>query len=87
MRLLMYIEQFPEVVISTLENNPATKQWFHDEWIHLVVLHPESKLLHRYVAGKFVEYHPLNSEVRETTDINHLIETSTENLPVYILKS
>ncbi|MFA7272294.1 MAG: DUF2309 domain-containing protein [Crocinitomicaceae bacterium] len=87
MRLLMYIEQFPEVVMTTLENNPEAQQWFQDEWIHLVVLHPESKLLHRYVEGKFVEYHPLNSEVKETSDINHLIESSTENLPVYILKS
>jgi len=87
MRLLIYIEQFPNVVMDTLNGSPAAKQWFEDEWIHLVVQHPESKLLHRYQNGKFVEYHSLCKEVKETSQLQRWIESSEDNLPVLILNS
>ena len=87
MRLLIYIEQFPNVVMDTLNASPPAKQWFEDEWIHLVVQHPESKLLHRYNKGKFIEYHSLHKEVKETSQLQHLIESTEENLPVLILNS
>lgn len=87
MRLMIYIEQFPNVVLDTLNGSPAAKQWFQDEWIHLVVQHPESKLLHQYIEGNFVEYHPLKKLNDPVSDLNHLIETTEDNMPVLILNS
>ncbi len=87
MRLMIYIEQFPNVVLDTLNGSPAAKQWFEDEWIHLVVQHPESKILHRYSNGKFEEYQTLIKEIRTTNSLEKLIESSEENLPVLILNS
>jgi uncharacterized protein YbcC (UPF0753/DUF2309 family) len=87
MRLMIYIEQFPNVVMDTLNASPSAMQWFQDEWIHLVVQHPESKLLHRFINGKFVEYHSLKKDVESINNLEKLIETAQDNLPVLIINS
>lgn len=72
-----------------LENNAkasdVTYEWFN-EWIHLVVVHPETHSLFYFKEGIFSEYNPITLAIDEVNDIMKLIESSEENLPVYILK-
>ena len=55
-RLLMLIEQRPDVVEKILTENPATAEWFINEWIILLVIHPDSKKIFKYCNSTFLEY-------------------------------
>lgn len=97
-RLLMIVEHYPEVVKTVIQSKPSLYEWFVNEWIHLVVLHPKEKALYSFTEGSFVPYTPLTkqlptvhnlSELFETTlkmKTNHILDATQENLPVYIIK-
>lgn len=97
-RLLMIVEHDPKVVKKVIQANPALYEWFANEWIHLVVLHPEGKALYEFKDNKFVPYKPLTktlatvddlSRMFETTtkmETNHILDATRENLPVHIIK-
>jgi len=97
-RLLMIVEHYPEVVQKVIQANPALYEWFDNEWIHLVVLHPKKKTFYVFTEGAFVPYAPLTKELPtvrnlsrmfETTlkmKTNHILDATRENLPVHIIK-
>lgn len=85
-RLLVIVEHFPDVVLKTIKTNPATYQWFDNNWIHLVAIHPENKSVYRFENGNFVTYYPISQEIPEAIDIKSLVENNRDNIPVYILK-
>lgn len=97
-RLLMIVEHYPDIVLKTIKANPALYEWFDNEWIHLVALHPEKKTLHLFKNGKFVPYTPLAKKLPSVRDLpgmfettpamktNHILDATGENLPVHILK-
>jgi uncharacterized protein YbcC (UPF0753/DUF2309 family) len=97
-RLLMIVEHYPEVVKKVIQSNPALYEWFANEWIHLVALHPEEKVLYVFKEGEFVLYAPLTKELPTVHDLSHMFETTPkmktnhildatrENLPVHIIK-
>ncbi len=58
MRLLMVIEQFPDIILKTLTRSAELYQWFSNNWIHLLALEPETKKLFRFEEGLFREYDP-----------------------------
>ena len=41
-RLLMIVEHYPEVVLRTIQQSPETYEWFKHQWVHLVVVDPET---------------------------------------------
>ncbi|MGB4959951.1 MAG: putative inorganic carbon transporter subunit DabA, partial [Saprospiraceae bacterium] len=85
LRLMIIVEHLPEVVLATITKTPDLYEWFINEWVHLVVIHPENKAAYRFKDGGFSEYNPLYiPEVR--ADIESLILTETDNLPVLIIK-
>jgi len=84
-RLLIVIEHFPHIVLQTIQKEPETYEWFINEWVHLVVVNPETKDLFLFKDGKFSRYVPLTSNVEKISDITPLFETHDENLPVYIV--
>lgn len=85
LRLLVTVEHFPEVVLKTILINPSTYEWFKNEWIHLVVIHPENKTLFVFKDGKFTPYTPLTKEIKVIEDLEQLFENEEGNLPVYQL--
>lgn len=97
-RLLMIVEHRPEVVKKVIQSNPDLYEWFANEWIHLVAVHPEKKSLYVFRAGEFVPYTPLTkalpavhniSRMLETSPAmktNHILDATKENLPVHIIK-
>ena len=97
MRLLIIVEHFPEVVLKTIQSSPEMYEWFINEWVHLVVLNPETKQFYYFKAGAFVPYNPLTRHTAVVQDFHMLIETANEmetnqiadatqeNLPVFTL--
>ncbi len=85
-RLLMIVEHFPDVVLKTIQIIPATYEWFINEWVHLVVVNPETNELSYFKDGKFINYQPLNKNIESISDLTSIIESHKENIPVYILK-
>ena len=48
MRLLAVIEHTPDVISSIIQKHSILQQLFHNEWINLVALDPDSFEFHRY---------------------------------------
>jgi uncharacterized protein YbcC (UPF0753/DUF2309 family) len=97
-RLLMVVEHYPEVVKKVIQSKPDLYEWFSNEWIHLVALHPDKKTLHVFEEGEFVPYTPLTKSIPTMHDVsrtfettkkmktNHILDATQENLPVHIIK-
>jgi uncharacterized protein YbcC (UPF0753/DUF2309 family) len=82
-RLLIVVEHFADVVLQTIQKQPDTYEWFINEWVHLVAIHPETRELSVFKEGKFEPYRPLKSAVEAISDLVSVLETHEENLPVY----
>jgi uncharacterized protein len=85
-RLLIVVEHFPEIVNYAITKNPATYEWFKNQWVKLVVVHPENRTIYRFENEKFIVYKPVIGSIQEIDDELVLAEQSIDNLPVFILK-
>ncbi|MCF6148637.1 MAG: DUF2309 domain-containing protein [Candidatus Kuenenia sp.] len=85
-RLMVIVEHFPHVALKTIQTVPATYEWFANEWVHLIVINPETQELFRFKDGAFFPYKPLKQSIEAISDITPLIEENIDNLPVYILE-
>jgi len=86
LRLMVIVEHFPAVVLETIKRNPGTYEWFKNEWVKLAVVNPESKEIFVYSNEVFDLYTPVNKEVKTTSNLLAEIESSHENLPVYLIQ-
>lgn len=95
-RLLIIVEHFPSVVLKTIQSVPEMYEWFINDWVHLIVVHPETNKFNYFKEGAFTEYVPLaivpsvkdvNAliESAEKMETNHIVDATQENLPVYTL--
>jgi uncharacterized protein YbcC (UPF0753/DUF2309 family) len=82
-RLLIIIEHKPDVVLKTIQIAPETYEWFINEWVHLVVIDPETHDLFVFGDGKFTPYHPLKTTIENHPNMTPILETHRDNLPVY----
>ncbi|MBI3133893.1 MAG: DUF2309 domain-containing protein [Bacteroidetes bacterium] len=87
LRLLIVVEQKPEVVLKTIRLVAATYEWFKHEWIHLVVIDPETGRVFRFLDEKFEPYQTVSSGIASVSDYAAMIESTAENLPVFTLKN
>jgi len=95
-RLLLIVEHFPDVVLKTIKSVPEMYEWYKNEWIHLMVIHPETSKFHYFKNDSFSEYKPLIFQIQEMKDIeqlaenakemetNNIVDATKENLPVYL---
>ncbi|MEQ1733042.1 MAG: DUF2309 domain-containing protein [Bacteroidia bacterium] len=81
-RLLVIVEHFPDVVLKTIQTADATYEWFVNEWVNLVVIHPETGALWLFKDGAFTAYQPLTKTIIAAANLTSFIETSTHNIPV-----
>jgi uncharacterized protein YbcC (UPF0753/DUF2309 family) len=84
-RLLMIVEHYPEVVSRVIQQDAATLEWFINEWIHLVAIHPDTKRIFRFKGGTFHEYTPFERPLKHIDDLEKFVEQHHDNLPVYLL--
>jgi uncharacterized protein len=84
-RLLIIVEHFPNVVLQTIQKAPDMYEWFINEWVHLVVINPETQELSSFKDGAFTTYRPLKKQIESVADVALILETHEENLPVYVI--
>ena len=85
-RLMMIVEQYPNVVLKVIKSHEATYEWFKNAWEHLVVVCPETHEFYYSKDGEFIEYNPISKPLESKSDFNAQIESSESNFPVYIIK-
>jgi uncharacterized protein len=85
-RLLMIVEQYPEVVMNVIRANPATYEWIKNYWLHFVVIHPSTKTFLRFKDEGFVAYKP-ESHIEHLEHLKDKLLSTKENLPVYLIDS
>jgi len=83
MRLMCIVEHYPDVVKKVLLSHEATYEWYKNDWIKLVVLHPETKELCVFDKDKFKNYTPIKNHLKSTHNLQELVETSHDNIPIY----
>jgi uncharacterized protein YbcC (UPF0753/DUF2309 family) len=85
-RLLMVVEQVPELVNQVITSSPALLEWVNNNWVHLVVLDPNSGDFLRWKDEKFVSYTPLTA-VEHLDHLQDKLLSTKQNLPVYLIDS
>jgi uncharacterized protein YbcC (UPF0753/DUF2309 family) len=84
-RLMMLVEQTPTVVASILDTKPDLKQWYNNEWMHLVVLNPLDKKFYRYTNGQFNLYELVDLNIPQVDSMDHLLINSDDNISIHKL--
>ncbi|MBL7911923.1 MAG: DUF2309 domain-containing protein [Bacteroidia bacterium] len=85
-RLLIIVEHFPNVVLSTIKSFDPMYEWFINEWINLIAVDPETKQFFLFKEGSFVPYEPISQTVETVKDMTPIIEKTLDNIPVYLVK-
>lgn len=98
LRLMVIVEHYPEVILKSIQSTPQTYEWYINEWIHLVSIHPETHELMYFKQGAFVPYSTLAKQIHFYKDVqtlleqakemetNHIVDATQENLPVFLYK-
>ncbi len=98
-RLLVIVEQTPDIVLKAIQSAPAVFEWYQNEWVHIVALHPAEQQFYYFRNGVFEPYQLLTAENEIQTihnmeefiegakemETNHIVHATEENLPVYLL--
>jgi uncharacterized protein YbcC (UPF0753/DUF2309 family) len=82
MRLLVIVEHFPEVVLKTIQTNPATHEWFVNSWVNLVAFHPIEKQFYQFSNGVFTRYDLPQEHLVYIDDAMKFVTNESGNLPV-----
>ncbi len=98
-RLLVIVEHKPEIVLKAIQSSPDVFEWYKNEWVHIIALHPEEKQFYYFKNGEFNKYDPITAasdiktihnmeefiEGASEMETNHIVHATEENLPVYLL--
>ena len=98
-RLLVIVEHKPDIVLKAIQSSPEVFEWYKNEWVHIVALHPEEKQFYYFKNGAFAKYNPITEtdeiktihnmeefiEGAREMETNHIVHATEENLPVYLL--
>jgi uncharacterized protein YbcC (UPF0753/DUF2309 family) len=84
-RLLIVVEQLPNVILKTIQTDANTYEWFKNEWVHLVSVHPETAEIQVFQNEGFVPYVPSTTSLPKASSMEKLVEAHTENIPVHLL--
>jgi hypothetical protein len=95
-RLLIIVEHFPNVVLTAIQTTTDMYEWFINEWVHLVVINPETHALYYFKQGQFEPYQAITTNLPKYDDFQRLMEdaqamrtnqlpdATQENLPVFL---
>ena len=98
-RLLVIVEHQPDIVLKAIQSSPEVFEWYNNEWVHIVALHPVEKQFYYFKNGAFAKYEPITQsdeiktihnmkefiEGAKEMETNHIVHATEENLPVYLL--
>jgi uncharacterized protein len=98
-RLLVIVEHQPDIVLKAIQSSPEVFEWYNNEWVHIVALHPAEQQFYYFKNGAFEKYAPITAageigtihnmeefiEGAREMETNHIVHATEENLPVYLL--
>ena len=98
-RLLVIVEHQPDIVLKAINSSPEVFEWYKNEWVHIVALHPGEQQFYYFKDGVFAKYNPVTNageiktihnmvefiEGAKEMETNHIVHATEENLPVYLL--
>lgn len=98
-RLLVIVEHRPDIVLKAIQSSPEVFEWYKNEWVHIVALHPDEQQFYYFKNGVFEKYEPITEvsaiktihnmeefiEGAKEMETNHIVHATEENLPVYLL--
>jgi uncharacterized protein YbcC (UPF0753/DUF2309 family) len=96
-RLLMIVEHRPEIILKVIQSQPELYEWFKNEWVHLISMHPDSGDFYFFRNEVFEMVEPIGNKVpgidnlhefleaAREMETNHILHATKENLPVHIL--
>ncbi len=84
-RLMMIVEHTPDVVLKTIQKNPALYEWYNNEWMNLACFNPFNHKIYWFKNGEFLEYKPIQTNVPHISGFNDLIEKHHDNIQVSII--
>lgn len=86
-RLLMVVEQTPELALDAVRRNPTVFEWVENEWILYSCISPKDHKIYLYEHGAFVLVSGLPQDYRAPSAPNSLVVTSgkRENISVFQL--
>uniref|UniRef100_UPI00404A7434 YbcC family protein n=1 Tax=Flavobacterium sp. TaxID=239 RepID=UPI00404A7434 len=87
LRLLVIVEQLPEVVLKTIQKVDRTYEWFKNDWVRLAVVHPENHTIWVFENEQFVQHNPENLPVEALKNILTVALDKQENLPIFHLNN
>ena len=94
-RLMTIVEHYPEVVLKVIQSAPEMYEWYINEWVHLMAIHPQTNQFFYFKNGLFTEYIPIAKMVNTIDNLlvlvedakemetNNIVHATQENLPVY----
>lgn len=98
-RLMIIVEQRPDIVLQCIQSSHETYEWYINEWVHLVALDPETNRFFYFNNGTFTPYIPqFNSlpslgepgklfEKAALMDSPAIADATKENLPVHLFNA
>ena len=98
-RLLVIVEHFPEVVLKSIKSTDEIYEWYKNEWVHLVAIHPENKEIYYFKDEAMNHYHTTLFELKSINNVHKLFEDAPsminnsihhatfENLPIYQIEN
>jgi uncharacterized protein YbcC (UPF0753/DUF2309 family) len=98
-RLLVIVEHKPEIVLQAIQSSPEVFEWYNNNWVHIMALHPEEQQFYQFKEGVFLRYevitkasaikkiHNMEEFIESASEMetNHIVHATEENLPVYLL--
>lgn len=97
-RLLVIVEHFPDIVLKSINQEAATYEFYINEWVRIVAVHPETREIFLFKDGKFIPFKPLPEQINAISDpvpiiesaikasTTRIVDATKENLPVYLIK-
>ncbi len=86
-RLLVVVEQNPEVALSAVKRNPTVFEWVEKDWVRYACIDPAHGDIHFYSRGEFVRSKFTQGPLPEAENSLAVVEGRRENIPVYRVKA
>jgi uncharacterized protein YbcC (UPF0753/DUF2309 family) len=86
LRLLMIVEQFPDVVLQSIQARPQVWEWYNKEWVNLISVDPVTKVAWRFNGESFTQYTAITQHLPELSDVLNLDRFTEEDLPVFHIR-
>jgi uncharacterized protein len=85
LRLLVVVEQTPDLILSAIQRDPQTFNWFQKQWVRLASIDPNDRSVQLFNGSQFEAYEIPVSQYKAEGSLEKHIREQRENIPIQIL--